>query len=116
SVNWNRPLLPFVLHMSMVLSDPTPMSEVTTAMCTLGRRATPFSSGICDSTLMNCGKLRVRLACDVSIEDELSTMKRMSMLRFAVTWKLAWKVCVGLIAGFSSERDVHAHSAGAAAA
>src|SRR5215216_4654980 len=90
---------------------PTPMSADTTARC---RSGSP--SGSILSTSMKRGKLACRLACDLSIEDELSIMNKMSIFRFRVSWKVPMNVRLGVTVGASSDRELQAHSAGTAIA
>src|ERR1022692_2987355 len=88
-----------------------PMSADTTATRTLGR---PIGSAC--RTCMKVGSCRRSFCCMVVIDDELSTMNRMSMslLTFSVT--LLAKTRVGVTTGASMDREVQAQTAGTAAA
>ncbi len=83
------PLSPLPEQPAM-LYGPAPTSEVTTPMWTLGRPPSMFSR-----TLMKRWKLLASDVCSSIIEPELSTMNRMSMLRFSDTGMLVWPSLVG---------------------
>ena len=106
---WKIPAMP--LPEQPFVTEPAPMSDETTAMCTFGR-----PPGRPLRTFMKVGKFRTRLACDLAIDDELSTRKRMSMSRFTDSGKVFALFFAGFRSGISSDRAVQAQSAGSATA
>src|SRR6478609_11709799 len=110
AVYWKMPFLPPVESQLATEPSPAPMSDEMTATWMFGR------PGGSMSRVMNCGKFRLRLSCDRRIDDESSTRNNMSTLRLIVCWNVLPYVCSGVSVGFSSERALHAQSAGATAA
>src|SRR5450432_3859304 len=85
---------------------PAPIDDDTTPTWTLGS-----PPGSASRTCMNTGKFAVSLFCSGVIDEESSTMKRMSRLRFTACWMMAFSSRLGHGVGCSSRFVLHAQSA-----
>src|SRR5262249_18708085 len=90
---------------TLAVNEPAPMSDVVMAMCMFGRTGNEVRM------LMKTGKLIATFCWTVVMDDESSTMNKMSMLLFRFCSKKLCEVPVGAGTGVWIFLSLHAQSA-----